>query len=57
MYENYTVNQENLEEGFLKSKLLVLVSYCDGLEVLVFTHCGFPGLQSHLHVSFLCKGS
>ncbi|KAG1744323.1 hypothetical protein EDD22DRAFT_850241 [Suillus occidentalis] len=24
MYENYTVNRENLEEGFLKSKLLVL---------------------------------
>ncbi|KAG2737341.1 hypothetical protein P692DRAFT_201733363, partial [Suillus brevipes Sb2] len=24
MYENYTVNPENLEEGFLKSKLLVL---------------------------------
>lgn len=35
MYENYKVNNENLEEGFLKSKILVLVSYCDGLEVLV----------------------
>lgn len=29
MYENYTVNRDNLKEGFLKSKLLVLVSHCD----------------------------
>jgi hypothetical protein len=27
MYENYKVNRDNLEEGFLKSKLLVLVSH------------------------------
>jgi hypothetical protein len=29
MYEDYKVNADNLEEGFLKSKLLVLVSRCD----------------------------
>ncbi|KAG1728699.1 hypothetical protein EDD22DRAFT_853240 [Suillus occidentalis] len=34
MYENYMVNRENLEEGFLKSKLLVLYSL-----IVIFIVC------------------
>jgi len=38
-YENYKINHDNLEEGFLKSKLLVLVSWI-GTTILslIFLH-------------------
>jgi hypothetical protein len=55
LYENYTVDRDNLEKNLFKSKLLVQVSGL-GLQLRRFSHCTV-GLQSHLHITFLREGS
>jgi hypothetical protein len=56
VYENYQVNGNNLEEGFLKSKLLVLVSGHGAVVIPFFSHYA-SGFQSCLHITFLSEGS
>lgn len=50
LYEDYTTNPNNLEEGLFKSKILVQVSSyrCDYMHYLYC--CGARLLKQHLHL-------
>jgi hypothetical protein len=55
LYQGYTADANNLEQGLFKSKILIQV--CPSQVAQWIPYLWLAGFQGHIHISLLCQGS